>query len=108
VSGMTISAESTQYVQVPVRAWSQGQPYNPTSLDVEMAFVSGWGPPVTWYDASWATTSSVNGYYLAQALVGPGSGSVVTLTQGSYVVWVQIAGDPETPVINCGTLTITV
>ena len=105
MAGCSISALSTQYVQVPVRAWSQGQPYNPTADVVEMAFVAGWTEPVTWYSASWAWTTAVNGYYAIQCLVGP-SGEA-SLTQGTYSVWVHVADDPEIPVANTGTLTIT-
>lgn len=106
MAGVTISHLSTQYVLAPIRAWSQGQPYNPTGLTVQMAFVNGWSPPGSWNDASWAWTTAVNGYYAAQCLVGPENSGVV-LAIGTYDVWVQVTGDPEVPVIVTGTLTIT-
>ena len=106
MAGVTISHLSTQYVLVPVRAWTQGQPYNPTSLPVAMAFVNGWSPPGTWNTAEWAWTAAVNGYYAAQCLVGP-ENSGVDLAAGTYDVWVQVTGTTEVPVINTGTLTIT-
>lgn len=106
MAGVTISHLSTQYALVPVRAWSAGLPFNPTALTVQMAFVNGWSPPASWNTASWASTSAVNGYYLAQCLVGPENGGV-DLAVGSYDVWVQITGSPEVPVIVCGTLTVT-
>ena len=108
MAGVTISSLSTQYVQVPVRVWSQGVPYNPTGLTVQMAFVSGWSGPTDddWNTASWASTSTVNGFYLAQCLVGPGSGAV-DLAVGTWNVWTLVEGDPEEPVQVSGTLTIT-
>lgn len=106
--GFSMSALSTQYVLAPVRAFSGGQPFNPANpaLPVQMAFVSGWAEPTTWYGASWAWTTPVNGYYAAQALVGPGGGTV-SLAQGTYAVWLKITASPEIPVINTGTLIIT-
>ncbi len=107
MAGVTISSLSTQYVLQPVRAWSQGQPYNPTGLTVQMAFISGWAKPTSleWNTASWAWTTTVNGYYTAQCLVGPDGG--VDLAVGTYNIWVQVTGSPEVPVAPTGTLTIT-
>lgn len=103
--GFSMSSLSTQNVLVPVRAFRQGQPYNPTADVVQMAFVSGWAEPQTWYTGSWAWTTAVNGYYQAQCLVGPGG--TVSLSQGTYAVWVKITDNPEIPVINAGSLVIT-
>ena len=108
MAGFTMSSLSTQYVLAPIRAWSQGVTYNPTSLPVEMAFISGWGKPTVddWNEASWAWTNTDLGYYAIQCLVGPENVGVV-LSAGTYNVWVQITGDPEEPVISTGNLTIT-
>ena len=107
MAGASISTLSTQYVIVPVRAYSGGVPYNPTGLTVQMAFISGWGKPADedWNDASWSSSSTVNGYYQAQCLVGPGAGGVVLAT-GTYDVWTQVTGSPEVPIQVSGTLTI--
>ena len=107
MAGVTISSLSTQYVLVPVRAYSQGLPYNPTSLTVQMAFISGWGKPsgASWNPASWASVSAVNGYYLAQCLVGPLDGGI-PLAVGTWNVWLQVTGLPEIPVLVTGTLTV--
>jgi hypothetical protein len=109
VAGTTISSLSTQYVYVPVRAFSQNALYNPTALTVQMAFVDGWSKPADedWNPASWAWTTSANGYYAAQCLVGPENDGVV-LAVGTWNVWVQVTGSPEVPVlVSGGTLTIT-
>jgi hypothetical protein len=109
VAGVTISSLSTEYVLVPIRAASQGAPYNPTGLTVEMAFIDGWAKPTSmqWNDASWAWSTPVNGYYAAQCLVGPGTGGVV-LAIGTWNVWVMITGNPEVPVlVSTGILTVT-
>jgi hypothetical protein len=102
---ITISALSTEYVQVPVQAMVAGSPYNPTADVVQFSFVpSGSAAPGSWNTGSWDTT--VNDIYLAQCLVGPGSSGVV-LAQGTYAVWVKITDSPEVPVKPAGTLAIT-
>jgi hypothetical protein len=108
VAGFSMSSLSTQYVQVPVRAQSMGLPFNPTGLSVQMAFIDGWTEPGSgdWNTASWASTSTVNGAYLAQCLVGP-ENSGVPLAIGTYQTWVKVISSPEVPVISTGTLTIT-
>ena len=108
MAGTTISSLSTQYIYVPVRAYAQGLPFNPTALTVQMAFVDGWSKPTggQFNTASWAWTTPVNGYYAAQCLVGPGAGGFV-LAIGTWNVWVQVTGNPEVPVlVSGGTLTV--
>lgn len=103
----SLSSLSTQYVIVPVRAFSAGVAYNPTADTVQMAFkVSGTPSGGDWNTASWAATSAVNGAYLAQCLVGPQNSGVV-LAIGSYTIWVKITDSPEVPVLVVGALTIT-
>lgn len=105
--GFSLSSASTQYVQVPVRAWNQGTIYDPTALTVYMAFVTSGTPSAAdWNAAEWAWTATDLGYYAAQCLVGPENSGVV-LAAGTYAVWVQVTGSPEVPVQNAGALTIT-
>jgi hypothetical protein len=104
VAGIVISSLSTVYVQVPVAAVVNGQPYNPTGDTVQMAFPAGSANPATWYSAAW-TAGPGTGSYLAQCLVGPGSGGV-DLATGTYGIWVQITATPEIPVIDCGVLVV--
>ena len=104
---LTISAYSTEYVQVPVQATIAGAPYNPTSDVVAMQFVLAGGsqePTGTWNTGSWVTTAQ--GTYIAQCLVGPANSGVV-LPPGTYAIWVRITDNPEIPVRAAGTLTIT-
>lgn len=102
----TVSSLSTEYVQVPIQAVVNGAPYDPTGDPVFMAFVpvgiSNY--PVSWFGGSWSTT--VQGNFLAQCLVGPGAGGVV-LAPGFYTVWVKITDSPEVPVKPVGTVQIT-
>jgi hypothetical protein len=107
VAGVSISSLSTQYILVPVRAQSMGLPFNPTGLTVQMAFIDGWTPPGSgdWQTASWAATTTVNGAYLAQCLVGPDG--TITLAIGTYQTWVKVTSSPEIPVISTGSVTIT-
>lgn len=103
---VSISSLSTEYLQVPVQAQVNGLPFNPTSDVVQMAFVpiGSVNYPVTWFTGSWSTTAQGN--YLAQCLIGPANGGVV-LTPGTYKIWVKITDSPEVPVESSGTLTIT-
>jgi len=100
-----ISALSRQYIQVPVTEVVSWLPADPTSNLVYMAFKLGRNPPadVDWVAGSWQT-SSVNGQYFAQCLIGPGTGTV--LTQGEWAVWLKITADPEQPIIQTGTIAI--
>jgi hypothetical protein len=104
---LTISSLSTVYVQVPVRAYREGQPYNPTGDPVSMAFLAGWDDPDSgdWHTASWGT-SEADTTFLAQLLVGPGSGGLA-LGAGAWSIWVKITDSPEVPVMQPGQLTIT-
>lgn len=108
MAGFSMSSASTQYVLVPVRAWNQGTLYNPTGLPVKMAFLPAGSVPASadWHTASWAWTTTSDGYYAAQCLVGPENSGVI-LASGIYAVWVQVTGTPEVPVQNAGALTIT-
>lgn len=100
----SVSAEATMYVQIPVTALVSGLPSDPTGDTVSLAFMLGRATPDTpdWVLGSWQT-SSVNGQYFAQALVGP-TGHV--LTPGVYTVWIKIEDDPETPIAQSGNLTV--
>jgi hypothetical protein len=101
---LTIASASTEFVNVPVQATVAGEPYNPTSDVVAMAFVAGSAQPATFYTGSWVTT--VQGSYVARCLVGPANSGVV-LAPGTYVVWVKITDDPEVPIKPAGTLQVT-
>lgn len=98
------SSLSTAYVQIPVQAYVDGDPINPTSDVVEMAFVTvGADPGVSdWVDASWTTAPA--GTYLAQCLVGPDGDA--DLARGIYGAWVRITDSPEIPVTLVGILQI--
>lgn len=100
------SALSLQYVQAQVSATAAGSPINPTGDVVQFAFPLDGAQPSTWYTGSWDGTSPrSNGMYVAHCLVGPGG--TVTLTAGSYNVWVKVTDSPEVPVIDVGLLQIT-
>ncbi len=96
-----LSSLSREYVSYAVSASEGGSAIDPTTLNVEMAFTVG--EPVTgdWKDADWETSSGV---YLARCLVGPGG--TITLSDGSYSVWIRITDSPEMPVMHVGYLVI--
>lgn len=103
---------STQYVQQQVTALLNGAAYDPSGLPVAVAFVPvpTYGPPpdptsAQWNTASWETDANPVTYW-ASILVGPLNGGV-SLTAGSYQMFVKITGSPEVPVIAGWTLAVT-
>lgn len=106
---VSISHLSTQYVLVPMAARKSGASYNPTSDPVKFAFAPypAYSPaPADWVTGSWDTVSGGLIYpYNAKCLIGP-SGSTA-LTQGDYIIYVQVTDNPEVPVLVAGTMTIT-
>lgn len=102
-----ISAASLEYVRVPVAAQSSGIAVNPTADVVQLAFMSGRTNPATgdWKAASWDTdVTTVPPTYRARCLVGPGG--AVTLSPGTYLVWVKVTDSPEMPVKPAGPLKV--
>lgn len=103
---LTMSNLSTEYVQVPVSAVVSTGIVNPTSDQVQFAFVvSGDPAPGDWHSGSWETIPP--GTYLAQCLVGPGTGGVPLSAGATYEIWVKITDNPEVPVRQVGLLKIT-
>ena len=103
---LTLSSLSTDYIQVPVRAYVNRSAYDPTSDDVQIAFIAGNASPAgdDWNTAGWNTP--VPSVYQAQILVGPANDGI-TLAPGTYTVWLKITDNPEVPVRAAGYLTIT-
>lgn len=105
-----MSQLSTQYVFIPVQATRSGVAYNPTGDSVQMAFMpqATQSPQVSdWVAASWDTNqSSVINPYSVKCLVGP-TGGVISLSLGTYYMYVKITDNPEIPVLLGGILQIT-
>jgi hypothetical protein len=105
---ITMSALSTQYVQVPIDTTFNGTPYNPTADAVAMAFMPsppGAAPGTSdWKTGRWATLAPAS--WAARCLVGPATGGVA-LAVGVYTIWVQITDNPEIPTASVGLLQIT-
>jgi hypothetical protein len=101
---ISIAAVSTEYLAVNISAQSGGINVNPTTDDVNFAFIAGPSEPSEedWNAGSWASS---NPPYLARILIGPANDGLV-LEAGSYVIWVQIVSDSEVPVFPVGTLVI--
>lgn len=107
----TFSATSLEHVLASVAAQRNGSPVNPTADTVQMAFISS--PRETaaptagdWKTASWETnTAPEPDQYTAVCLVGPGG--AITLTAGTYYVWVKISDSPEVPVAYAGVVRVT-
>ena len=103
---ITRSVLDTRYVAIPVTATgTNGQPINPSTDSVQMAFVPQGVNPGSgdWHAGSWAATA--NGGYEAQCLVGPANGGT-TPGIGVFQIWVKITDSPEVPVIPADLLQI--
>lgn len=97
----TISTASLEYVRVRISAKSAGVAVNWTADTVTMAFKSDGSTPVSGdFKATVPETDPTTDpdTYYAKCLVG--SGGSITLTAGTYEVWVKIVDSPETPVIR--------
>lgn len=105
---ITRSVLDTEYLAFPVALTVGGTPINPTTDAVAFAFMPSPAnaDPATgdWHTASWTTTG--NGGYLAQVLVGPASGGVVPAPAGAglWNVWIKVTDNPQVPVWLAGTL----
>lgn len=104
---LTQLATSTMYVWQQVEKTDlSGNPLNPTSDTVQMAFVPvpSFGPPPDpasgqLNPAIWGTSTSGSvTLYFAGCLVGPANGGVV-LTAGEYIIGVKVIDSPEVPVL---------
>lgn len=101
---MKRSALSCEYVLVPVTALIDGEIVDVSSHTVQMAFPVKAVAPSVWKAASWTTDPHIPGANIARCLVGPGG--VITLTAGTYDVWVKVDASVEVPVRNVGRLII--
>jgi hypothetical protein len=99
-----IAAISLQEINVTWTSDLDGTVVDPIAGNLTVQFavpVSSGNPaapaqPVTWYTASWLPNGVGKGY-VAQGLVGPGSGNVTLVSGQDYDVWSQILGSPEQP-----------
>lgn len=96
---------STEPVVATVRSYSGGQPTDPTSGTVQMAFLASMlAEPATgdWKTASWDTNEI--GGYVAQCEIGPAG--AVTLTAGTWWVWAKIVLAGSTVVRQLGSIVV--
>jgi hypothetical protein len=107
-SSLGMSHLATMYYLVPVAATQSGLPYNPTSDTVAFAFAATatYVPQVSdWVPGSWDTSAASVLYpYNCKILIGPGG--AITLGIGSYIAYLRISDNPETPVLIAGQLQI--
>lgn len=98
---------STEYVRVQVTATKNGQTYNPTGDTVYFQYTtvnsepSAAAPGASWTAGAWETVGST---YIALGLVGSNGG--VSLSVGTYAIWVQVGDSPEQPARNAGSLQV--
>lgn len=99
---LRLSVLSTEYINIPVTARENGVVIDPTGDTVALAFkgVDETPEPGDWVSGDWETDEGV---YRARTLVGPGE---TELDVGTYVVWLKVSDNPETPVRRAGRLVI--
>lgn len=97
------STLSTRYIKCVVSTQENGVASNPTSGTIEFAFMADGTDPgaLNWKSGSWETAGDE---YLGRCLIGP-SGTV-TLSAGSYDVWIRYIKAPETIIEKVGYLVI--
>ena len=95
---LQISSLSVEYVHVPITSNLDTGDLN--DLTVQLAIVPDGQEPVT---GDWKTGTWIGNH--AAVLVGPGA--TITLTDGTYDVWVKITATPEVPVLLSGSIHIT-
>lgn len=83
-----VPASSTEYLHIPVADGSAGIPG-------EIAVIASCGEPV---ESDWKTAVWDDGSY--KLLIGPEG--VLTLTQGTYTVWIRLDAPPESVVRRSG------
>lgn len=99
---LRISSLTKEYVRVPVAAREGSDDVDPTATTVVMAFTLDGAEPSSWQTASWETDADTDpDTYYARCLIGPGG--TITLTEGSYTVWVKVTDSPEIPVMRAET-----
>ncbi len=100
----SMSVISTQYIASNITAFSGGIQFNPTTDEVDFAFIAGSTNPQSadWHVGAWVAGGPP---YVAQILVGPANGGIV-LSQGSYIIWCRVIATPQVPGFPVGRLTI--
>jgi len=99
---ITIPSVSSQYLVSDVTVNLPTGMLNPTSYQVNFAFILGSSLPQDsdWITGAWTTDTAP---YLAQLLIGA-NGHV--LSTGTYRVWLQILASPQAPVFSTGYVNI--
>lgn len=88
---LDLPTSTVEYVHVTITADA-----DPTGDTVEMAFTAGIPAPADWHQAEWVPDTT----YDARILLG----DTITLTAGTYTVWVRVTDNPEIPVLRAGYL----
>lgn len=105
-----IRANSLAQVRARVSAKASGAALDLSGDTVTIAFATTDTAPAAassdWKTATWDTdTGTEPDTYRAQCNVGP-SGAV-TLTAGTYHMFVKVARSPELPILYCGIVEVT-
>jgi hypothetical protein len=104
---LVIPSLSTEYIRVRVSAIGSGEPVNPTTVPVSMAFMEDGVEPGSsdWNAGIWDTDATTDPpTYYALCLIGPGG---VVLGDGQYRVWTRVEDTPENAARPAGRLVVT-
>lgn len=100
---VTVLFESKELLPIEVGLTDDnGQPRDPTTIAVEVAFAVLGGEPSSWYAAAWSTDCSTDpDTFAAEVLVsGTGGGGDVELDRGAYDVFLRLTDGSQRPVMR--------
>lgn len=100
----SIASISTEFLSADISAKSGGVSFDPTSDEVDFAFISGPTEPQSedWNAGSWVSGGPP---YIAEILIGPDNSGLI-LAKGSYIVWCKVVTTSQVPKFSIGTLII--
>lgn len=107
VTPTTISSLSRETLRVQVAATQDGKLVDPTTGDVEFAFVSS-GNPDSWNTGEFCSDVDQEKFF-AEIIVGQTEDptpSGIDLAVGTHTVWVRVTLDSEVVVKNVGKLKV--
>lgn len=97
------AASSLEFLRLPISAVRDGEAFDPTTDDVDIAVVAAGTAPI---EASFLPGEWEDGGppYIARILIGPGSD--IELEAGRFDVYWRVASDPELPVVLADSLVV--
>jgi hypothetical protein len=103
---LKIAYTTQENIKVPLLEWA-GTVTDPTTLDVELAIITGSNDPAEgdWVTAAWVTEADpVSGADVVKAEALWQDLVAVPAARTSYTAWMRVTAAPEVVVLHCGTI----